>query len=300
MHYHPAILCAAGTVCCLFGVLLCGCSDAIPPQESADSQIIIPATDPPQITTTADTTATTPEPIDWSGNVTEKNDGIVIENVPHYTQFKSYKTACESLASCALLRYYGIDMNPDLFLDGYLPVADYPTTGDDGELHAESPWNYFIGDPMRQDAFGCYNSAIARAFDKIKPGLGLALRNKTLDTLCKTYIDQGEPVVIWATMHMSPAKETFTWIMPDGKDYTFISPEHALLLIGYDEKNYYFSDSLAGEDVCAYKREAVEKAYDALFKQALVIDQSVLPTVPEFWAIPPEEETDASDDPSEE
>ncbi len=295
MNLQTGILCAASAVCCLTGVMLCGCSEAIEPQESNTADIVIPVTDPPKIVTTAETTTTTPAPIDWSSNTEQKNEGVVIQNVPHFTQFTSYKTACETLATCALLQYYGINMDPDLFLDGFLPIADYPETDDDGELHAESPWEYFIGDPMRKDAFGCYNGAIVRALNKIKSGLGVALRNKTLDTLCKDYIDKGEPVVIWATMHMAPAKKTFTWIMPDGDDYTFISPEHALVLIGYDEKNYYFSDSLQSDAVCSYKKEAVETAYDALYKQALVIDQTVLPNLPDFWKMPAETAEEADE-----
>ena len=73
------------------------------------------------------------------------------------------------------------------------------------------------------------------------------------------------------------------WIIPDGTTYYFVNPEHACLLIGYDDNYYYFSDSMSYTEITPYAKWQVEAAYEGLFRQALVIDPLVLETLPDFW-----------------
>lgn len=273
---------------CLTAVLLLtaltGCVEDIPPAESVPDFVIdIPGltTAPPETTVTTTTTTLPP----FADEAHDIENGVLIENVPHQTQFTEYLTACESVAAVNLLRYYGVDITPDEFLDGFLPVADYPSLGEDGELHAESPWEYFIGDPNQKNAYGCYNGALVKAINKIRDGLAVSLDDVDLDELCHTYIDNGEPVIIWATINMAPSRPGHEWIMPNGERYTFISPEHALVMVGYDDNYYYFSDSLQYPEIAKYARQAVETAYDALYRQAVVIDMTALSQVPDFWRI---------------
>ena len=282
-------------VLCLFagllGLAVSGCVEEIPPADSVvQVDLILPgSTTAPEETTAVTTTVSTAPPFADEAHGID-NNGVLIEHVPHQTQFTEYLTACESIAAVNLLRYYGIDITPDDFLDGFLPVADYPSLGEDGELHAESPWEYFIGDPQRKDAYGCYNGALVKAINKIRKGLAFAIDDAGLDELCHDYIDNGEPVIIWATINMAPSRPGHTWIMPNGESYTFISPEHALVMVGYDDNFYYFSDSLQYPEIAKYRRDAVEKAYDALYRQAVAVDMTELSRVPEFWRIRETEE----------
>ena len=241
-------------------------------------------TEPPVIATAARSAAVLSRPV-----VLDEQGRHLIQKVPHYTQFSDYYTACEALAGVSLLRYYGIDMTPERFLDGFLPVADCPGTGEDGKMYGESPWLYFIGDPMSMDGFGCYSGALVRGINKIRKGLAKSLRGQPLEKLCANYIDKGQPVAIWATMYMTYPQESMSWYLPDGQEFTFMVPEHALVLIGYDEYNYYFSDSLQYENVVGYSREMTETAYNMLQMQAVVIDQEVLSEVPDFWRRPADE-----------
>lgn len=229
------------------------------------------------------TTAVTVNP-QWADRVSPQGEnGQIIEHVPHIQQAEEYMTACESISAVALLQYYGIDMPLELFLNKYLPVADYPGTGEDGEMHGESPWEYFIGDPTVFDGFGCYSGALVRGINKIKDGLAVVLRGQPMEKLCTDYIDKGQPVIIWATMYMEPPQESLQWYLPDDTLFTFMIPEHALLLTGYDEYSYYFSDSLQYSETVGYPKAMTERAYDGLHMQAVVIDPLVLETVPAFW-----------------
>ena len=91
-----------------------------------------------------------------------------------------------------------------------------------------------------------------------------------LDTLCRTYIDNRIPVILWATIDMQVATAGNSWFLDNGELYVWPAGEHCLLLIGYDEHRYYFNDPRYG-DIVAYAKTDVEHAYAALGQQALII-----------------------------
>lgn len=300
MHMNGSMRMLTAISCMLTALCLSGCS--------RDASLQTPPVTTPALTTvtTAATqtapmvTTTSVRPVQPLSRpvVLDEEGRHLIQKVPHYTQFADYYTACETLAGVSLLRYYGIDMTPDRFLDGFLPVADNPGMGADGKMYGESPWLYFIGDPRSMDGFGCYSGALVRGINKITKGLAKGLRGQPLEKLCEQYIDKGQPVVIWATMYMEYPQEAMSWYLSDGQLFTFMVPEHALVLIGYDNDCYYFSDSLQYEEVVGYDRNMTETAYNMLQMQAVVIDQQVLGDVPDFWRKPADllyEETEAQE-----
>ncbi|MBQ6336404.1 MAG: C39 family peptidase [Ruminococcus sp.] len=92
----------------------------------------------------------------------------------------------------------------------------------------------------------------------------------SLPELCTEYIDNDIPVILWATMEMREASYTTTWLTPDGDQVNWISPEHCLLLVGYDNEYYYFNDSRQGKQT-AYRKNDVETAYESMLSQAVLI-----------------------------
>lgn len=288
------LLCAA--------LLLTGCGYDPPAAETAAP----PETTSAATTTTTCTTTTTtitaetqfsddtddlapvpeqpPRP-DFSGNVTRSGSRVLIEGVPHIYQSDRYPTACESIAATELLQYYGFDIDVDTFIRDYLPTAPYLSPGADGQYHGESPWEFFIGNPTDANGFGCYNGAIKAAFDAVSKELGSALRGAPLSALCR-FIDSGEPVIIWATDGMGSETEiSKSWILPDGSKFSFITPEHALVLVGYDDTQYYFVDSRSAADIVSYGKQQVEKAYSLLYSRAAVIQTQNLPEAIAFSPI---------------
>ena len=274
-------------------LLFCSCGELIRPPE--DNEALLPdevvasilSTTLSEPETTTTTVTLSPR---WQEQAIENyngRNGVVIQGVPHYTQFYSYFTACESLASVSVLQYYGVDMDIDRFIDDYLECAPCPDYASDGKVHGESPWEYFIGDPRDPGGFGCYNTAISKAINKIADGLAIPLENVSVEKLCSDYIDKGQPVIFWGTMYMQyPYISEFTWQLPNGKKYDFVNPEHALVLIGYDDDWYYFCDSLSDREITCYNKQAVETAYEGLFKQAVVIDPLVLEALPQKLRVP--------------
>ena len=152
------VMCAVLAICC--GAGFCGCGKPLSEPDPADfSGMLTELTTeaPPQETTT------TADPY-LSRTADTRSGGKLIHGVPHISQIDSYLTACETLSAVELLQYYGIEISPEEFIDLYLPVTDYPQwQASDNQLHGESPWEYFLGDPMAADAYGCYNTVIAAA-----------------------------------------------------------------------------------------------------------------------------------------
>ena len=279
-HFRTALT----VICCLL-LTGCGFRSITPsgPAETTDVSTVSASASSaaPQTETTAVPPAPATEPVseDPPSNGSEAAPDTefpaaahLIRNVPHLDQTTGYATACESLAAVSLLQYYGIEIEPGDFIRKHLPVADYPSVGEDGNLHGESPWEYFIGSPLRTNGYGCFSGAIQKAIDSVEPGKAVVLRDKTLDELCEQYVANGAPVMIWGTIRMQKTREGNSWILPNGEWYTHIRPEHALLLIGWDENNYYFSDSLSAEAVTPYPVKDTKTAYDAMHRQAIVLN----------------------------
>ena len=56
-----------------------------------------------------------------------------------------------------------------------------------------------------------------------------------------------------------------------GDTYTWISGEHCLVLVGYDKDKYYFNDPYKNHGLIGYQKSLVEKRFEELGKQSLVI-----------------------------
>ena len=200
-----------------------------------------------------------------------------IIDAPYIYQNVDYPNGCESVSAVMALRYFGIDMTVDDFIDNYLDMGDAPVVGGIGP----DPTLVYCGDPRRKDGWGCHSSVIVNALDKFidyEKFTVSSYRGRTLDELCRRYIDRDIPVIIWATVGMvdSSAEQYWaSWTTPQGKAVTYNKKLHCLLLVGYDENNYYFNDSMNlsshGTRYIGYSKATAEKAYNILGRQSIVI-----------------------------
>ena len=62
------------------------------------------------------------------------------------------------------------------------------------------------------------------------------------------------------------------WKLKDsGEDFTWLSNEHCMLLVGYDETHYLFNDPWNNNGVIAYDRATVEDRYQKQHMQAVSV-----------------------------
>ena len=138
----------------------------------------------------------------------------------------------------------------------------------------EAATKYFCGSPYDEESFGCYAPVITQA---LKKAIGemyevLDLTGTEIKTLQTEYIDKGMPVILWACINMREPITGPQWKLKDsGEVFTWISNEHCMLLVGYDEEGYYFNDPYENNGVIHYPKEIVEDRYKAQHMQAVAV-----------------------------
>lgn len=194
--------------------------------------------------------------------------------VPYIDQSVKYPTGCESVSTVMLLQYLGYSLTVDEFIEKYLERKDFEER--DGQLYGPSPFEYFCGSPYDEESFGCYAPVICRALEKAA-GDKYEIINETgtsMETLLKDYIDKGMPVIFWACINMREPVTGPEWkLLETGDTFTWISNEHCMLLVGYDEEGYYFNDPYENNGVIRYEKELVEDRHRAQRSMAVGVKE---------------------------
>ncbi len=207
---------------------------------------------------------------------TARKDTPTLLDVPYLSQVEEFPTGCESVSAVMALRYFGVDVSVADFIDGYLPLGSAPHWDESGAYVGCDPRIAFPGDPRTEEGWGCCAPVIEGALNRLladRSDAGLAVMDLTgeeFSSLCG-YVDRGTPVLVWATISMAePYVSDVFLIEGTGESYSWLYPMHCLLLTGYDEENYYFNDPMERKNT-AYPKAAVEKAYDSLGQQAVIL-----------------------------
>lgn len=199
-----------------------------------------------------------------------------IIQVPYIDQSIKYPTGCESVSAVMLLQYLGYEMSVDEFIADYLEMKDFEEK--EGQLYGADPNLYFCGSPYDKDSFGCYAPVICKALEKVL-GQDYGVINETntsMEDLIEKYIDRGMPVVFWACINMREPIVGPQWRLFDSGDtFTWISNEHCMLLVGYDEEGYYFNDPHENRGLIRYDKELVEDRHKAQYSMAVGVQRKV-------------------------
>lgn len=203
-----------------------------------------------------------------------------ISGVPIIAQ-NELRAACETYACTMLLNYYNFSIDEFEFAQNYL--ITYPVTyGEDGNLYGPDMNAAFAGDVYT--GWGVNAPAMAKSMNKYletqkTDKRAQALSNVKLDDICKNYIDNDIPAMVWVTTYMQEPYVKSTWIVDYvdenskvkiGDTVSWLQNEHCMVLVGYDEDNYYFNDSVA-EKVTVAKKAVAEERYSQVGKQAIVL-----------------------------
>ena len=195
-------------------------------------------------------------------------------SVPYIDQSVKYPTGCESVSTVMLLQFLGVSITVDEFIENDLEKEAFETRN--GELFGPDPRECFVGSPYDEESFGCYAPVIKESLERVL-GEEYRVLNKTgTDTkeLIRDYIDRGMPVIYWACINMREPIVGPEWkLKKTGETFTWISNEHCMLLVGYDEENYYFNDPYENHGVIGYPKAVVEKRHAAQHMQAVVVEK---------------------------
>ncbi|MCI8553718.1 MAG: C39 family peptidase [Clostridiales bacterium] len=197
--------------------------------------------------------------------------GRTLLEVPYLSQEGLLPTGCEVVSAAMLLRYYGI-FTPVKTLAYRLPRQELAEKR--GALAGPDPRQYFVGDPFSAKGYGCYAPVIAALLNQElerSSRRAEAVTGVSLDTLIHEQVAEGRPVLIWATIHRQESRKGQSWTLENGEIFTWVSPEHCLVLVGADADSYYFNDPYQNNGLIRYRRELVRKRYQELGMQAVVV-----------------------------
>lgn len=197
-----------------------------------------------------------------------------ILSAPYIDQSVKYPTGCESVSAVMLLQYVGVPITVDEFIEKYLEKCEFEER--EGQLFGADPNQYFCGSPYDNDSFGCYAPVICRALEKVL-GAEYEIINETntpIETLVKKYLEQNMPVIFWACINMREPVIGPQWrLLDSGELFTWISNEHCMLLVGYDDEGYYFHDPHENRGLIRYEKALVEDRHKAQYSMAVGVQR---------------------------
>lgn len=210
--------------------------------------------------------------VEESGEIAElgtENVQMQTETIENYYKMEDFEwlsqnpelpTGCEITSLTSVLNYYGINVKKETMADDYLKKGD------------GSYYKMFLGNPRDAGSFGCMAQPIVDAANLYfkKNNVSMKASNVSGVTFDKIleYVSQGVPMIVWNTMGMAPAYESQTLTL-DGREYTWIAPEHCVVVVGYDLDNneVYVADPMAG--MVTRNLKTFEERYDSLKRQAV-------------------------------
>lgn len=211
---------------------------------------------------------------------TELPASYKISGVPVISQ-DVLKAGCETYACTMLLQYWDFDIDEIEFADNYL-ITKPVYYGYGGELYGPDMNSAYAGDiytgyGINAPAMAkCMNNFIKTTKSELK---AYPLSNISLEELCEEYILDDKPVMCWETTNMDEPYVKSSWIVDYvdenaryeiGETESWMQNEHCMVLVGFDEENYYFCDSVAGK-LAAYDRAVAEERYSQIGMQAIII-----------------------------
>lgn len=186
-------------------------------------------------------------------------------DVAYLAQNPELPTGCEAVSLTTVLNYLGYEIDKCDLVDNYLPQ---------GEIGSTNPNQAFIGSPYDAWAYGCYAPVIVMTANAYLQQVGASeravdLSGTEIDTLLTQYLYKYErPVIFWASQNMEPIRQSTSWVI-GGENITWRGNNHCLVLIGWSERGYIFSDPLCG--IVEYDKEITALRYAENGMQAVYI-----------------------------
>lgn len=190
-------------------------------------------------------------------------------------QYPNYPSGCEAVSAVMNLRYLGVNISVNEFVSNYLPLGQAPYKSN-GVWYSSDPNVSFLGDPASSSGWGIWAKglagAIERCLDRQSGNFTVKYTySETLESLCDKYTANNIPVIVWATAGMQqPYVNITAHIIGTNNTFKWISPNHCLLLVGYDSTGYYFNDPITGKRE-KYAKAACKTAFTGNGSQAVII-----------------------------
>lgn len=193
---------------------------------------------------------------------------IFVDNISYVCQMPELPTGCEITALEILMRQSGFNVTKEE-LARKVKKASTPRWTKDG-VYGEHPKDYFIGDPFSKHSYGVYAPCIMDLMSEYMPRQQIQDLCGSDFSVLEGVVKSGRPVMLWSTVGQSEPKTGATWVTPSGEKFTWVSGEHALVLIGFNDKYVWTSDPAKGV-LRKFPKARFIELYKKLGKQAIAI-----------------------------
>ena len=197
---------------------------------------------------------------------------VILDNIISYNQFPEYPTGCESVAAYVLLKYYNVNVTIDEIINN-LPKGAKPYNKK-GINYGANPEKEFVGNPKDKKSYGVYNVPIAETINNFKKGA--IAENQVSTQKLKNIIKNGNPVIAWININgfgNSKLKSKFWYDYKTKEKVLWISGEHAVVVYGFDEDNFYISDSNTGTKYAISNESFLEK-FDSMNRRIVYYEKN--------------------------
>ena len=182
-----------------------------------------------------------------------------------YNQFPNYPTGCESVALYILLKYNGVNVNVDDIVNN-LKKGELPYEIG-GKIYGGNPEVEFVGDPKTRYSYGVYNEPLAEVANMYKKNV-ISKKGLEFEDMLKI-VEEKRPVLVWTTINLSKPYISQTWIYKKtGETIKWISGEHAVVVIGYNNNEVIVSDPYTGM-IRYFDKNLFKERYNYLGKRAI-------------------------------
>ncbi|WEK54333.1 MAG: C39 family peptidase [Candidatus Cohnella colombiensis] len=215
-----------------------------------------------------------PDYIKQAARTEERSVAIesVFMDVAVLKQLPELPNGCEITALTGVLNYYGYDVSKLVMADEYL--AQEPFKLLDGKRYGADPDLAFAGNPRDNSGFFAYAGPIVAAANKYLQWIdghhiATDLTGSSREEII-AHLNQGNPVVIWVTLDLSPPNINYAWYFHDSGQY-FEAPVnlHAVVLNGYSGDQVDVMNPLEGQ--VSYSADAFFSSYQALGSHAMIV-----------------------------
>jgi uncharacterized protein YvpB len=194
------------------------------------------------------------------------NKGKVIK-APIIRQFPELPTGCEATSTAMLLRWAGVNVSKQEIAKS-IPRGRVPVRKR-GRIYGDNPNKVFVGSPFSKTGYGVYHKPVTNVINKYLPGRAQDLTGTSFDNVLKV-IDSKRPVIVWCTIANLHPNVTITWYDNNGNKVVWRTPQHAVLLVGYDESYVIVNDPWKGK-ICRYPISSFKKHWEVMGRQAVTI-----------------------------
>ena len=187
--------------------------------------------------------------------------------VKYVSQYPSLPNGCEITSLATVLNFYGYNISKEDLAREYLKK---------GEVGSSNFYKEFVGDPFKNNSFGCYAPVIVDAANSYLSAADSPLRAVDLTGSdfkeLLWWVREGTPVIVWGAANISvePAF-SIEWIV-DGEYLIWKTNLHCMVLSGYDTRKntVIVSDPMRG--IKEYDMDAFVKRFKQFYSQAVILD----------------------------